>query len=176
MVAENIWLVSGAFTIGFVGCVFYYAQPLTAIIVIVGIVLVWWSGLWVLSGRFKKQRHWRTNSTNLVLQAVIWILLGISLWVIMPPVSGKHFAALAIGTFGLSWAVGYLAIFAPGGIGVRESIIVALLAPLLNPTTALLYASTHRILWIGVEILLGLSAQFVNQSGPALSVYSKESQ
>jgi hypothetical protein len=176
MVAENIWLVSGAFTIGLLSCVLYYAQPLTAIVVIVGVVAVWWSGLWTLSGRFKRQRHWRTNTANLVLQAAIWILLGMSLWVILPHASGPHFATLAIGTFGLSWAIGYLAIFAPGGIGVREPIIVALLAPVMSPTTALLYASTHRILWVIMEILLGLLAQLVDQSSPAIDLYSKESQ
>jgi glycosyltransferase 2 family protein len=49
-------------------------------------------------------------------------------------------------------SIGIMAIFAPGGIGVREGILVLLLSPLLTVDTAILLSVAYRLFLISVEI------------------------
>ena len=72
-------------------------------------------------------------------------------------------SALPIGaSMGLSFAVGLVAIFAPGGIGVRESVLYLLLVPYLSPAASLLIAVSSRM-WIvtGEAIAVGLTLLFL---------------
>ena len=60
-----------------------------------------------------------------------------------------------ISTYAIGWLVGYLAIFAPGGIGIRETVLVWILGGFVAPELALIYSSTHRFVIILVEIIMG---------------------
>ena len=66
-------------------------------------------------------------------------------------------AALAVYT--ASYLIGFLAIFAPGGIGVREAALAGLLISLrlATPADAALLAAASRIWLTVVEILPGLA-------------------
>jgi glycosyltransferase 2 family protein len=63
-----------------------------------------------------------------------------------------------IGTFALAWLAGLVAVFAPGGIGVREAVIAALLSSRLGEAHAIVLAATSRIVLVAVDLLLGLLA------------------
>lgn len=56
----------------------------------------------------------------------------------------------------LSWLAGYLAFFVPGGIGVREAALVAILAGSGDTGPLLLAVGGHRILLSLGELLFGL--------------------
>ncbi len=161
MVVENLWLVLSAFLAGLIGVLAYYLPGARAGIAAVGLIAVWWALLWLIRLRFGGGRSWRAGLGGLAFQATIWALLGASLWSILPGLSGWRSAALAIGAFGLSWVVGYLAVFAPGGIGVRETVMTALLVPLLAAPEALVYAAVHRFIWVAAELALGILGRTV---------------
>ncbi|MEW6580270.1 MAG: hypothetical protein AB1435_13910 [Chloroflexota bacterium] len=159
MVVENLWLVLSAFLAGLIGALAYYLSGMRAGIAAVGLIAVWWALLWLIRLRFGGERSWRASLGTLALQAAIWALVGVSLWAILPGQSGWRSVALAIGAFCLSWVIGYVAVFAPGGIGVRETVMTALLVPLLAVPDALVYAAAHRFVWVAAELALGIVAK-----------------
>jgi hypothetical protein len=105
------------------------------------------------------------------LYLVVWILYGVAFWTtgraLFPiPVSDlAHY----IGVFALAWLAGLVAVFAPGGIGVREAVMVALLRNRLGETEAIVLAATSRIVLTSID-LVGGGAAFglpaLRRSGP----------
>lgn len=57
-----------------------------------------------------------------------------------------------IGAFWAAWAVGLVAVFAPGGIGVREAMLVAILHGRLGSADALVLAAVSRGLLTAVDL------------------------
>ena len=77
--------------------------------------------------------------------AAFWLLfLGLEGWAPFLYV-GPAFAAAYVG--------GYLALFAPAGLGVREGLLAAFLAPVLRPEAALAVAVAARIWATAVEVV-----------------------
>ncbi len=56
-------------------------------------------------------------------------------------------AALLLTTYIGAWVVGYISVFAPTGIGVREGVLVLLLAPYIPVSTAMAVALGYRV-WL----------------------------
>lgn len=91
-----------------------------------------------------------------------WFTYGLAFWLFIMSVTSNFDISLitAIGTFVLAYQIGYLAIFTPGGIGVRE----LLLAVILNPYLGILSASiavAARIWNLAVEISAAVIASFI---------------
>lgn len=159
MIVENLWLVFSAFMAGVSSLLLYYAGGWRLAVALAGLIAVWWAVLWLICLRFSGERNWRGSLGTLGFQALIWGLVGASLWVVLPSLDGWRSGSLAIGAFCISWVIGYVALFAPGGIGVREAAMTALLAPALSAQDALLYAAIHRFLWVAAELTLGIIAR-----------------
>jgi len=86
--------------------------------------------------------------TSLVSGLVIFLVLNA-----LTPVSFKYFLAIT-GIYNIAGLVGLAALFAPGGIGVREGMLFLLL-PLFIPKPAVIVgAIVTRLLLILVELLL----------------------
>lgn len=66
-----------------------------------------------------------------------WTCYGLQIWVLMVRVGAHSGTALplAIGAFAFSWCAGFLVILAPAGAGVRELVLVAMLAQSLGGGT-----------------------------------------
>jgi len=60
--------------------------------------------------------------------------------------------------------VGYLAVFAPGGIGIRETALTWMLSSIIDPESAIIYSAVHRFLFIVVEFMLGLISSLISTS------------
>jgi uncharacterized membrane protein YbhN (UPF0104 family) len=74
------------------------------------------------------------------------LLIGVSFWMTARAfiyVSPSDLP-LYTGTFAAGWIVGLVAIYAPGGIGVREAILVAILGPRIGSAEALVIAAASR--------------------------------
>lgn len=91
---------------------------------------------------------------------VAWVAYGVGFGIFWTALLGRgggiSLAALAVYT--ASYLVGYLVLVAPGGVGVRETVLIGLLTSLrlATPADAVLLATTTR-LWLTVlEILPGL--------------------
>ncbi|HEU5392622.1 MAG TPA: lysylphosphatidylglycerol synthase transmembrane domain-containing protein [Streptosporangiaceae bacterium] len=104
-----------------------------------------------------------------------WLFYGAHAWFLISDFAGKggggpdkgvHTFALALGGYALAWAVGFLIIFFPGGIGPREVALIAVLAPVMPSASALVVALASRVVmtigdlaWAGTGLALGSSGK-----------------
>lgn len=89
-----------------------------------------------------------------------WILLGAQIWLMAvrfgaPP--GRS-VPLAVGGFAFAWAAGFLVVFAPAGVGVRDVLLVAVLGRVLDGGPATTVAVVSRILMTLGDLLLAAAA------------------
>ena len=127
---------------------------------IVTLGLAWWAAL-TISYRvlaLSERRSWHQLVSGLGEQAVVWGLMGLSLWILIPQEGTFPVALTAIGAFGIAWTVGYLAVFAPGGLGVREAVLVMILGLVVRSENAAIAAAVHRAVWTLSELVLGGAA------------------
>lgn len=85
---------------------------------------------------------WRTTGAIAALCVALW-----SAWclgVVAPFGDYQHFATV-LGTFGICYAVGVLVILAPAGIGPREALLIAMLAPAMSVPHAAAVALVSRL-------------------------------
>ena len=75
-----------------------------------------------------------------------------------------------MGTFAVAWLAGLLAIYAPGGLGVREAVLVALLPGRIGAADALVVAAASRLILILVDVLLAGAATAMRRKRPPLDV------
>ena len=69
----------------------------------------------------------------------------------------------------LSWIVGFVVVGVPGGIGVRESVFVALMTGPLGATLALSVAVAGRLVTVAVDLLGALVAAAIARFSAAPS-------
>lgn len=91
--------------------------------------------------------------------ALCWIAYGFSFWLFIVSITGNYELPIigAIGAFALAYQIGYLAIIMPGGIGVRELVLVTLLNPFFGAAAATI-AVAARIWNMLTEISAALIA------------------
>lgn len=85
-----------------------------------------------------------------------WFVLGLSLWAVLQGIGVKNLPLvenwpLCTAAVSLAVVAGFLSLI-PGGAGVRESILLPLLAPELGATVALGAALLLRIVWLVAEL------------------------
>src|SRR5438046_8371503 len=93
-----------------------------------------------------------------------WLCYGAHAWFLISVFAGKsgHAFALSLGAYALAWAVGFLIVFFPGGIGPREVALIAVLAPVMPSASALVVALASRVVmtigdlaWAGTGLAIG---------------------
>ncbi|HWG12517.1 MAG TPA: lysylphosphatidylglycerol synthase transmembrane domain-containing protein [Streptosporangiaceae bacterium] len=96
--------------------------------------------------------------------ALAWVFYGLHAWLLVGDIAGKslHVLLLAAGGYALAWAVGFLLIPFPGGIGPRELALIAVLSPVMPQGPALVVALASRVVmtvgdlvWAGVAVSVG---------------------
>ena len=168
MILENIWLLGSAVAIGVIG-VF-----LTRFDLIAGLLNLpnhqWLAilftvlalGLWIVVLKIvhkTMRRHTAENIPSIFVVAgvglLLWTFIGGSFFVMFHdfPFSA---APLFIGGYAVSWAVGYIAVFAPGGLGVREAALAFVFSNIASVEMIAVYAAMKRIIWVIAEVLFGL--------------------
>lgn len=96
----------------------------------------------------------RAVAVGLVANVAAWVGYGASLWLLahglldVPALSLR----IAIGAFAASYVAGLLALFAPGGIGVRELVFLLMLDGVVGPGIAAALAIASRLLLTLTEI------------------------
>ncbi len=108
-----------------------------------------------------KSLRLRTAAGAGVATLLSWLTYGFAFWVLahglIPGVDLSLRAA--VGVFTAGYIAGLVAIFAPGGLGVREAVFLAILAPRIGASGALVMAVGSRLLMTVTELaaaLLGL--------------------
>jgi uncharacterized membrane protein YbhN (UPF0104 family) len=97
-----------------------------------------------------------------LLFVLMWVLLGLSIFVLFIG-HGNVSIFFVIQLFALSFALGFLAFFAPAGIGVRDGIFTVGLAGMVEPHAAILLTVGHRIIYIFAEIICAACAWMNNR-------------
>lgn len=91
-----------------------------------------------------------------------WIVTGLILVSVQMVITGSWpdggLFMLLLGSYAVAMVVGFIAIFAPGGIGVREGVMVALLAPVLGLEAASLLAVVMRVVSVIADLVAGVIA------------------
>jgi hypothetical protein len=94
------------------------------------------------------------------LYLAVWGLYGIAFWT-----TGRALFAIPaseipryIGVFALAWLAGLVAFFAPGGIGVREAVIAALLTSHLGEANAIVVAASSRVVLSAIDLVAGAAS------------------
>jgi hypothetical protein len=100
-------------------------------------------------------------AVGIVANALAWAGYGAALWLlargILPSVGLRP--ALAVAVFTASYLAGFLALFAPGGIGVREGLFILMLQGPLGIGAATALAVASRLLLTLTE--LGAAVPFL---------------
>jgi glycosyltransferase 2 family protein len=94
------------------------------------------------------------------LYVLVWVIYGLAFWLTGRALFDVPASQLPryVGVFALGWLVGLVAVFAPGGIGVREAVIVALLRSRLGEANAIVLAAASRIVLTGVDLSAGAAS------------------
>ena len=97
-----------------------------------------------------------------------WLCFGAHAWFLISVFAGKGGGsyALSLGAYALAWAVGFLIVFFPGGIGAREVALIAVLAPVMPSASALVVALVSRVVmtvgdlaWAGAGLAIGRASR-----------------
>lgn len=93
-----------------------------------------------------------------------WLCNGLQIWLLVPVHSGSALL-LSIGAYAFAWCVGFLIVFAPGGLGVREVLLVTTLSPLLGTGAATAVALVSRaVTTVSDVVCAGVSASIRRRS------------
>lgn len=109
---------------------------------------------------------------SIAANTAAWLAYGVATLLLaaglFPTLAGELSFARALGGFTAAYLGGVLAVFAPGGIGVREGLLVLLLGPAIGEGGALVLAIAARILFTLAE--LGAAAPFIRGSKESVRV------
>ena len=167
MILETIWLLGSAVSVGVIG-VFLSRfdliarslnlpdQQWLAILFTASALALWLLILFFVHKTI--QRHTAEDIPNVLAVAgvglLLWTFIGSSFFVMFhefPPSA----APLFIGGYAVSWAVGYIAVFAPGGLGIREAVLAFVFSNIASVELIAVYAAMNRIIWVIAELLFG---------------------
>ncbi|SEB28647.1 hypothetical protein SAMN04489844_0081 [Nocardioides exalbidus] len=95
---------------------------------------------------------------SVALMALVWLAYGASLLLLVTGRAAAPSLLAAAAAFALAHAVGVLVVFAPAGVGAREAVLVALLAPVLGVPGAVAVALLSRVAHAVADFLLALLA------------------
>ncbi len=99
---------------------------------------------------------------------VSWVFYGLQIWLLATRLGapdGKT-APLAVGGFALAWSAGFLVVFVPAGVGVREVVLIAALHPVLHvaDATAVVALVSRVLLTAGDLLTAAASAGYARRS------------
>jgi uncharacterized membrane protein YbhN (UPF0104 family) len=107
---------------------------------------------------------WRTYFWGVVTLSVSWLFAGFSAWLTITSLPDIEFGldryGLVLATVAMA-TVGGFASLLPGGIGVRELVIIPMLSPSIGTLNAVLAAVMIRLTWIVAEAILSVTIELV---------------
>jgi hypothetical protein len=87
-----------------------------------------------------------------------WCCLGLSFHHVVEGMAGPVPWAPAAGLFAVAWAVGFVAVFSPAGLGVREAVLMAGMTAYGSPALAAAIVVMHRLLYVAADATCALCA------------------
>ncbi|GIH20971.1 lysylphosphatidylglycerol synthase domain-containing protein [Rugosimonospora africana] len=105
----------------------------------------------------------RAVATALAWALASWIPYGAQVWVLAVRLGASpgRAAVLSVGGFAFAWSVGFLAVFVPAGVGVRDLLLVAVLGTTMRTGDATAIALVSRLLMTAGDLCAaGLAVAF----------------
>jgi hypothetical protein len=100
---------------------------------------------------------WSLLGVGLLLSALGWILLGMSQVAVVRALAPRGVAVsawgLIVASVALATVAGFVIAIFPGGLGVRELVIMTTLAPAVGADLAVVAALALRLVWVIAEVL-----------------------
>ena len=180
---EQILFVHTGITLGALAWYLATGSGLWALLGIasaLGILLVPTLNAWLFSTGNRIVNRWLANKVRLPdtppalsMADYVWLYLLYTLhWlvdlaipsavflIVSPQLPTTDLMLLLAGANAFGIIIGFFAVFAPGGIGVREGVIVGLMLPYMPLQDATLFVLAYR-LWLVIADLFSLSVVFV---------------
>lgn len=90
----------------------------------------------------------------------VWICNGVSIWLLTMRLGAPVGKSLlvAIGGYAFAWSVGFIVVFVPAGVGLRDVLLVTTLSPLVGVGGATAVALLSRALTTAGDMLTAASA------------------
>lgn len=170
LLLESTWLIAGAFVVGaalaidaihdlaFANLAWPESAQYVRVVAMAG-ALVILLAINLGSSRVLSSRLSVGQSLGLVaLQVGTWVLLGLGFGLLVPGTGPVDLLFTASGGFSMAFGTGFLVVFAPAGIGVREVASSALLYRDLSVEVLLAMNVVNRLIWIVADIVFALVA------------------
>ncbi len=103
---------------------------------------------------------------------LIWIVYGVAFVLLSRGIGLELGYAVGGAAFAAAYFLGYVALFAPAGIGVRESVLVVILTPILGLEPSVMLAALQRA-WITAAELVAAAAGVFLLRAPAMRVQQR---
>jgi len=168
LILENVWLLSSALATGVIGVFLTRfdliadllntpSEKWLAITLTVVIISLWIISLLIFHKIMQKYTAQKIQNVAHValIGLLLWTFIGGSFFIMFHEFQFSS-APLFIGGYAVSWAVGYIAVFAPGGLGVREAVLAFVFSNIGSVELIAVYAAMNRIIWVIAEVLFGL--------------------
>ena len=116
----------------------------------------------------ERRLSWRGLAVAAGWTVLGWLLLGLQVWLLLSSMTGRGagLLLLAVGGYALACSVALMLVIFPNGIGARELILIAALAPVLDRPAALALALLARaattiadLAWGGIGLAIGRRAR-----------------
>jgi uncharacterized membrane protein YbhN (UPF0104 family) len=114
--------------------------------------------------RLERRPTWRGLAVAAGWTVLGWLLLGLQVWLLLASMTGRGAGVLllAVGAYALACSAALVLVVFPNGIGPREIILIAALAPVLDRPAALALALLARVAttiadlaWGGIGLAVG---------------------
>lgn len=106
--------------------------------------------------RLERRPSWRGLAAALAWTVAGWALFGVQVWLLLSSMTGRRGdLLLATGGYALAFCIALLLVVIPSGLGARELILVAALAPAAPHGTALAVALVARVVTTGADLACG---------------------
>ncbi len=193
LLISTLWLVATGLAMGGAGLIVYLDAnewlqlpiPHPSWLIILGLLVVVspWLGLWLLNRFIPKLSYWLGQGQLVALPRFQTALLVAGGFVVCFFVFGVMLKIQAVYLFNIehgsvwaftflftsAWIAGYLLPGAPGGLGVREAITIALFSPVVGPGAAVGLSVTMRLATVlgdGMAFAVGIAIRWLKLEHP----------
>ena len=104
---------------------------------------------------------------SVLMYSVMWSVAGLSFYVLTTAVSESisiESVSFTIGVSTLAWLAGFVSVFSPGGVGVREGTISVMLGTIMSPHYSMVVALSFRVLWSVAEVVFFVFSLFIGRN------------
>lgn len=104
---------------------------------------------------------WRAALQASAWAGLAWLMAGTQLFVMLTSLgmsASPHTFVRAVGGYALGWTVGFLVVFVPAGVGVREVALAAVLAGMVSTGALVVVLLLSRVMTTIADVVLGVGA------------------